>query len=1147
MTDRRLIPLQQAIEAAATPDQARAILSETNLTVVSAGAGTGKTWTLAQRYLWALAQGCLPSEILTLTFTEKAAAEMAERINALIGQSAETYRHSSPALAEHLRRCAAAMAEAQITTIHSFSYGLIKTEGLALGIEPATRILNPAEEVEFWAETATALNRLDDGSLTRTTPFAGLLADQSVADLIEAFGGENLVELARAVIGNEASKGLTPLDLWNDSRRAEGAILKLKPIIESRLRAAGKPFVDALESSDHPKIRENLTALCRDFPGQSDDPALWDGAFVNALAEKINLRIPAFKNSLPFDDPSAAKKTLKNLAPLADVMQQGFSPEESRLSRNLAKLCALLWQAYKERKAALGALTFDDMIAGAADLARTFPQLGKAYRHVLVDEYQDTDGLQDRLVTALAGKHAKVFLVGDIKQSIYRFRHAEPSLFDRRGAQAASKGRYVALRHNFRSSAPVLEWINTLFGAVFENGVASGLSAGYEALVPGASSPLPERPLPLGEWLLDSNTDMKSAERRLNLARRLFATLKTCIENKMQVRYKEGLRPLQWSDVAILTRSRTAYPMLKRAAAEAGVPVTFEGLKDFYSQYDITDFIAVLQSLKAAEPSTADPAFLSYLCSCYGGLTTGETERILSDRKADTEGLRTPEALAALARWRRMKEATTFGGGLAAAGELLADPSWMATLLPHKRRGAKANLRRVMDLLEEYGRVFGPSLAGQTRYLQLAPRWSDGTAHPPQREKDRVKVLTVHASKGLEFPLVVVFDTECTPGGKAPAGLFASSTLIAGSTVRPGAAADDGDKPRLSAAHRLFEERFEAEEHARLYYVALTRARDGVLLCGLMGDRPPAGSWMELETLRPHSDRQLFEQALSRGAETPDASRQTRPTLEEEQAETAPPEQIALLPRGRRKLVKIPATALALWHYCPMAWRQTHRQGVELRWWLHRTADGEPGGAELGTLTHWALSRWDFALPFDINAHAAGAPLIIHSTLKRRGAAERVHRWLEELAQSEALKEIIRAQNRGCLLRREWPLAATLPEGVKLTGVVDLAWQDKSGVWHLRDWKTTRRAFRGASKLLATWQLQTYVALLALSGQGTKFDPAVIALRGGETHSVEWDDTTTRRITEAALTAAALAPDGPWPPRLDRCAACPWRMDCPKE
>lgn len=1189
LSEEDLTLLKNYVTSQGLPEQVEAIISDAPLTVVGAGAGTGKTWTLAWRFVWTVLTREDVRRVLTLTFTEKAASEMRRRIAALLSDLEPVLAFS----AELSRRRSAALTlldQGYISTIHGFSARVIGEAGLSLPIEPSLRLAGDPEANEFWHELTGALDRLDvewfcQGMDRRYAAHAReLLSDGRAADIVNCWRPDHIADFARSFEGMMSDFGETP---------------------ESLLTQLNSPDAQTLEL-----LRRNLgaefTRLANFWLKAFDvNPILYGGkgdftARFIAFRDRWNER--GFANEencreFVFDAAATVKNARGKLADAlsgamgvklsdwrreAEVLRvfkrlliAGWSENELKLRALLIRFGWLCWRKWQSYKVSHGAITFSDMIALAGQALERDESYAARFSEVLVDEFQDTNSQQDALLRVIqrAGG-ARLFVVGDLKQSIYRFRHAEPEIFERYIRAAQNGARYVSLPISFRSSEKILNAVNSRFEKVWKERLGEDLNQPYEALrsprgLERSAIWIDERQhtrLPVCERLLEEfqrDGEEKICEStaavRDRLALRLALRLCSLRSQEAKVWDHDRLRPVRWADMAVLTPARGSYENLQWAFSLCGIPAVFTGGRSFYARPEIRDACALCAFLADPRDRTA---LAGFLCSPFSGVPLAEAQALLPflDRGEPLKTLAGywPDLavkFAALARQAMLE------GPSAALATLLARGDCLKNIHPKRRATALANLRHAVALLEAYEASVSASPTGIAAYLQSALRRG---AHDPEASAeaggDTIKVMTIHASKGLEFPLVAVFGLEY--GGRPGAqekGIVPSRHLLAVAPRFPDSWGKDDCL--LSKVHARLEERAEYEERARLYYVALTRARDGLILCGLMPSRES----------RAEKDCSLLSIERAGGELVPamgevsrsEADAWLRRNTAGTHKKSAFGADVPLTVLRPRMLCSISATSHALWSLCPAAWRLSFRQNVNLSWNAGESELDEEsaGGAELGNVAHWILSKWNFTdddYCRILKLHDGHLRPEFRRVWRDPASRRELENFLQNFHSSDGEKLLarLRIALKNGTLAREYPFKVHFGP-VDLVGAVDAFWIENDAAGRparlcVRDYKTTRLP---KDPLRRRWldefyarQLQFYA--LALRRQRPEFkllvlDLALWSLRGGVEQKLEALDVSSEKTLEAALLLqTSQAAEGPWPSNRSRCAGCAYSRAC---
>lgn len=1166
----------------ARPEQREAVTAVEPLVVVGAGAGTGKTKTLAWRFLWALL--AFPEtrveNILTLTFTEKAAREMRERIGKMLSAARETAE--SLGLGETALRLADAenrLDEAYLSTIHAFALRVIRESGLVLPVDPKAGIVSPPREEAFWESFSAALDSLDpaEGSRGLPDPWRSraetLFASAELASAVDTWGPEAVADFARAAVALHGSRGMSPEALWEwDPSQDEDVRLGLLsgriPAWEDRLAFFRDEVFPGLGdlSKEKTALGRKLDAFSRTWrpcpPGGEGPERLL--AFLEELDSTLKGASGRLKDTLAEllgQPPAELRKALQDELPLARSLVNGLSAEERSFRKSLAQTAALAWARWDHTKAESGNLSFDDLIRHAARAVSANPAYGKRFLHILVDEVQDTDPLQDALIGSLWEKGGgRLFMVGDLKQSIYRFRHAEPVLFAGRIRAAAQgrAGRYVLLDRSYRMREGLVRFVNACFGPLWEGELGRGLEIAYEALRGPDDASWWEARNGLGtppvcllletrrEDPVSGETEKKPVIRR-RLADRLAGHLAELRGKSAWDKDQGALRPLSWRDMAVLVPGRTHYPALQDAFEAAGIPAVFQKSQGFFSRGEVFDLVSLLKAL--ADPGDR-AALAGWLASPFSGLCKEDALRLADAPERDGTSLhgRFREAFPEAAeRFGALRAKAMLAGPAAALEDLLGDPSALLSAPQADRPRMAANLAHATALAREFSAARGPSLAACAETLGNALRRALPTEEPDffAEDEDVVRVMTVHAAKGLEFPVVAVMGLdEEFRGDSRRTSLVPSVPLACVASALPG-----GDEAHAVLWHRALEDEALQEEWERLFYVASTRAQDVLLLCGICPleaetglPAPGEGTWLSmLESAFPGS----LERALGEIPETLPGS----PGPERAETQRTGTEWGHRLPGDPPALASVSATSFALFSRCPRAWRLQVRQGLELAW--EKPAAGEPGGPDLGNLAHRILSEWDFTpesldrlLPETLQGPTDRALLRLPPELR---APARVDKNRETLRAALAAfpgtptGQKIAAARREGTLRREWPFRVDLEGGPALAGVIDALWEEE-GTVHVVDYKFAHPS--DEMEDLGFSQLAFYGAVIRKLFPGRRVDPSLFFLKPGTARALPPGSFSPEEVEARVRAMARIAATGPFDPNPEKCPGCPWRESC---
>lgn len=999
-----------------TREQSAAAFAEERAVAVVAGAGTGKTRVLTERYLDLVMRRGVPiPRILAVTFTEKAAREMKERIRgALRGKG---------------RADLARQAEfAPVSTIHAFLARMLRERALDAGLDPRFAI---ADEItaEFLREEAMA----------ETVDASGL--SDALVDLAGAEGDlRELYEAARATPFELSA--LVPMapDLEGLSARMARFLAECA---EVRLTAAGT-------ASRLAGLRERRARFLALDPGAAEE-----------FFDLVKGGVAAAQKEL-FREGKEIAKAYRPLVHLARARATGAAVVDA-----LARLDA----AYTARKRAEGLLDFSDLEREGLRLLRS--PAGDAvlaeFDHLLVDEYQDTNRLQEAILERLASKAVR-FGVGDEKQSIYRFRHADAAVFQ----ELRGKAKPYPLGGSFRSRPEIVAFTNALFRELFRGTDVASQDLRAEAAWRERKAPCVELIAPPAE---------NAAEGRRREAAAVARRLREIVEGKELLRgAADAEGSISYRDCAILLRSTTNLVLYERALGEAGVPYVVIQGRGYYAAREVVDLAHLL--LLLSDPGDTYRA-VAAMTSLFCGVPDGDLLHLPGDGPLPLRAASAPrpppipparwerlrEFAARFRRWRAMAQRVSTGDLVEAILRETRFAELMLLEADGRRRYANLMkaLRRARQTSEGYAE-FGRSLL-EFRERELR----ESEAPVAAEDDDVVKIMTIHAAKGLEFPLVVVADLTWKAGGRrgppfrAADGRF--SFKLRG---------EDGNiEPPGYEEIRAWDAQQEAAEEMRLLYVALTRAEEHLILSGaLAGARkenvlarlveapPPGVRVVDTAPLtRPDARRRRFaavRAAIRRGAELPAGiardEEAARALLARIDGHRPPP------PDGTPYVAA--AADLVEFERCPRRYRLQRMLGIELE--EPPEGDERPDAdehprREIGTAFHEIMEKEG---PGSVPDEA-----MVLRYFPPAGPNEigKIRRWCEWLSRQPIVRGL-----GGPGVRKEMPFLVRLG-GLAIRGKMDLYSPDPP---LLLDWKTGERVRAKEYEV----QVAVYVAALRAAG-----------------------------------------------------------------
>ncbi|GJH14302.1 UvrD-helicase domain-containing protein [Caballeronia novacaledonica] len=831
--------------------------------LVEAGAGSGKTAVMAGRIALMLANGVAPRAIAAVTFTELAASELISRVREFVAELSEgkigpELRIAlpdglSPAHLARLAESSAAIDEITCSTIHGFCQRLIKPYPVEADLDPGASVMVRNQGDLVFGEIA-------DGWLR------------------EALAGTQTGVLAEMVLKMPAETVRLVTKIAENLRRRRTLCASAAPALQPRFTAflrTAAAFADFVRTAPVPEagsaqIAEGLEAFAATL-AVSPNPAA-PAALVRMLVtrpERVFTKsggLRAYSRQQKWIDVARAQGLSRaegiRLNDEAKALYQVFGVAWNELLEAAAShaLSALIDDAkqilarYREYKRTAALLDFDDLIFAARDLLREHDAvrraLGKRYRYVLVDEFQDTDPLQTEIFWRLCGDPASgadsrdwtrfrirpgaLFLVGDPKQAIYRFRGADVGAYvmARDAFRAQNPQSVLSISTNFRSCAPILDYVNARFQNVLSVEGQPGFTAldpfhgdrGEQACVAALDIAVPDAP---GEADTARQRDAE-AESVGDLCARLVGSASV-----LDRRTGEA-RPCRPGDIALLAPTGSDLWRYEEALERRGIPVATQAGKGFFRRQEIQDLIAITRVLADRKDALALGALLR---GPLVGLTDEDLLDIVWALPRAGEGER-------VGRLDLAVDGAAIAHPLARdmIGKLQALAKRSHVTTPHDLLSQAIDVMRVRHVLRErHGREAERALANVDLYLGLSTdyavrglgafaeamtlAWSDeekaveGQADAPE---ESVALLTMHAAKGLEWPVVIPVNTMTgvKPADGAVAQRATDTFLCPVLGVEPigYASAREDEKTELD------------RERIRLWYVAATRARELLVL-----------------------------------------------------------------------------------------------------------------------------------------------------------------------------------------------------------------------------------------------------------------------------------------------------------------------------
>lgn len=1027
---------------------------------VSAGAGSGKTTTLVARYLSLLGEKHPPRAVVAVTFTKKAAREMRNRIRAAI--HAWLAGDCPDAERPFWQDIEADIDTARIGTIHSLCEAILRAHPAEAGIDPGFGVLDEGLGAALEAQVV-------DETLNWATQQPGLRG------LFDAFNTRTLQEVLAVLLAKrlEVTQAFRRGDIgqvWNHA---------LQDRLKAFARRVGEDIAELIELSQsglQANAGDKLAAQVREFLSEWNlfSASVASGNAFAAAQHLFAIR-RAHSNGTIGRHDSRAKQAVKSFRESYDDSVNSWlggkrntdTPPDAARESQLLEMLPMLQSLYAQALASYSAykeirreLDFDDLEAKALELlqSKTIRSRWQAeIKALLVDEFQDTNERQRQIVEALAGTEdgetGRLFVVGDAKQSIYRFRGADVGVFRNLADTIRARGGLpLELNQTFRAHTALITGLNEILETIMASD--SRFAVPFAPLNSDRSQPVAGVTEPYIEflWGLGDDAESSRVSSAYLLAERLVAL--------------HSEENVGWYKIALLFRASTGFPNYEDALEAAGIPFVTVAGRGFYDRPEIRD---LLNLLRAVANPWDNLAMAGLLRSPAIGVTD-EGMYLLRWSKgnddpidfwtaidgempvlADPDRARARDAHTIVTQLVKIVDRATVAELL----KRLLDTTYYPAILAAHPGGSRLQ-RNVEKLLAD---AQASGIVRVEEFLEYVESLNEAGAREgeaPSEAGQAVRLMTIHKAKGLEFPVVVLADaSRGRPSTKGSVLLPSELGLV------PSPDRWEDYSPLVFGLAKAIEQEQSDAEDLRLIYVAATRASEKVIFCGHQVNR----SQVWLERLANAAGLGLAS-VIEKPGEWVGAKLAKCGVMVRGMGKKIDPVQLIEPAEGGHVLPVSSATALNA-PLLSKRERELDQKEIDsadndrrLRRIIGRGGARRADGTVLGILVHAALRRWKF--PGD-----AGLDQLLQAEASMSGLVEESERELT-LTQTMELLARFRAAPRFSEIdsaterRHEIPYSLLGSEGLPATGVIDLIYRVSGGRWQIVDFKSDQVADAGA-------------------------------------------------------------------------------------
>lgn len=823
---------------------------------VTANAGSGKTSVMVERFLYAIQMGIKVDEILCLTFTDRAALELRERISRALVERINGL--ATPEIIERYREAKSNMLQANISTIHSFCLNILKEFPVEAGVDANFKVL---EDFDAAALKRESIEEALIDSLSCETEFA-----KKTHQFLVRFGYKQTIEILTEMFAHREK--LAHKAILNDSHpdRPDILVPSVEMLRDHWLRL-GKLIVEIsmnsiIHNANRSKVFLSAIEQLKNLLNTIDNNPLSLLPVIAEILDSVLTRQQKLRSGVEIISTNdfSKRQIYEIITSTYQILADDTENDElSSVSiqqyledvKTIYELYLAAERRYNERKASRGYLDFDDLQLFVLKLLKLNKSvndiLANRFKQVMVDEYQDTNFLQYDIFRALMKDFSidsRLFVVGDPKQSIYRFRNAQVEVFDRTEEDLIKMpdAEVITLAESFRMNTEIAGFVDWLFTDVMKKnllfkllGFKSTSEADYSKIVPVRTA---QAVSPVEIFYVEGRKQRDNLEpppielQSHFVAARIKEMVTSGEEVIRNIGGEEVLSKIEYNDIAILLRTRTYLENLEDALGKYKIPYIVVSGRGFYSSQEISDLTNYLTFL---QNPYSDVSLLTVLRSPFFGISDEELYHISNAagdclfEKLKNFSLSNTASEEVKYAFLVLHEEVQFAYRLSIPqllDRILERSGWLSVDFSAGGVGSMdtqrlANLKKLKEIARDFeARGFSSLYDFVERIKDLKETDDEGQASL-EEESNAVKILTIHSAKGLEFP--IVFLPFCNTGVETKRKVIVNDDVGIIPIFNEGI-------PKEFALYKKLEEINEKAEVSRLFYVACTRARERLIL-----------------------------------------------------------------------------------------------------------------------------------------------------------------------------------------------------------------------------------------------------------------------------------------------------------------------------